>query len=95
MFNRLVVFLLTVLFSVSASAISLNEFSEKLVESHPYFVQLSLSEKTSLINQKSLSTYTDWNINAGLSEAYSSGEDVSSRVYKDLYAKFIYLFIKD
>ena len=61
--------------SFNVSAITLDEFSTKLVESHPYFVQLSLSEKTSLINQKSLSIYTDWNINAGASETYTGGDD--------------------
>ena len=86
MFNRIIISTLTALISLSASAITLNEFSEKLVVSHPYFVQLSLSEKTSLINQKSLSTYTDWNINAGVSETFTGGEDVASRAYKDLYA---------
>ena len=39
--------------SFNVSAITLDDFSTQLVESHPYFVQLSLSEKTSLINQKS------------------------------------------
>ena len=65
MFYRIFIFILTTLLSLSTNAITLDEFSQKLVESHPYFVQLSLSEKTSLINQKSLSTYSDWNINAG------------------------------
>ena len=56
--------------SFNVSAITLDDFSAQLVESHPYFVQLSLSEKMSLINQKSLSIYTDWNINAGASETF-------------------------
>ena len=86
MFNRIIISLFTTLLSLSAYAITLDEFSEKLVESHPYFVQLSLSEKTSLINQKSLSTFTDWNINAGVSETFTGGEYVASRAYKDLYA---------
>ena len=74
------------LISSNASAITLNEFSERLVETHPYFVQLSLSEKTSLLDQKASLTYSDWNINAGASEAFSGGEDSSSRLYKDLYS---------
>ena len=86
MFYRTVLTAFTVLISLNVSAITLSEFSERLVESHPYFVQLSLSEKTSLLNQKTLSTYTDWNIKAGASQAYSGGEDVASRLYKDLYA---------
>ena len=72
--------------SFSVSAITLDDFSTQLVESHPYFVQLSLSEKMSLINQKSLSIYTDWNINAGASETYTGGDDSTSRLYDDLYS---------
>ena len=74
------------LISLNASAITLNEFSERLVETHPYFVQLSLSEKTSLLDQKSSLTYSDWNIKAGASEAFSGGEDTSTRAYKELYS---------
>ncbi len=74
------------LISLNASAITLNEFSQRLVETHPYFVQLSLSEKTSLLDQKSSLTYSDWNIKAGASEAFSGGEDTSSRAYKELYS---------
>ena len=72
--------------SFNVSAITLDDFSTQLVESHPFFVQLSLSEKTSLINQKSLSIYTDWNINAGASETYTGGDDSASRLYDDLYS---------
>ena len=86
MFNRTVLSAFTFMLSQNVGAITLNEFSESLVESHPYFVQLSLSEKTSLLNQKSLSTYTDWNIKAGASETFTGGEDVGSRAYKDLYS---------
>ena len=85
MFNRTVLSAFTFMLSQNVGAITLNEFSESLVESHPYFVQLSLSEKTSLLNQKSLSTYTDWNIKAGASETFAGGEDVGSRLYKDLF----------
>jgi len=74
------------LISLNANAITLYEFSERLVESHPYFVQLSLSEKTSLLDQKSSLTYSDWKIKAGASESYSGGEDSASRLYKDLYS---------
>ena len=74
------------LISLNASAITLNEFSQRLVETHPYFVQLSLSEKTSLLDQKSSLTYSDWNIKAGASEAFSGGEDTSTRAYKELYS---------
>ncbi len=86
MFYRVILVASTCLLSLSASAMTLDEFSERLVESHPYFVQLSLSEKQSLINQKSLSTYNDWNIQAGASETFTGGEDIATRLYKDLYS---------
>jgi outer membrane protein len=77
--------LVFIFFSVNANAITLNEFSAKLIETHPFFVQLSLSEKTSLLDQKASLTYSDWNIKAGASESFSGGEDTSTRLYKDLY----------
>ena len=77
--------LVFIFFTVNANAITLNEFSAKLIETHPFFVQLSLSEKTSLLDQKASLTYSDWNIKAGASESFSSGEDTSTRLYKDLY----------
>ena len=77
--------LVFIFFSVNANAITLNEFSAKLIETHPFFVQLSLSEKTSLLDQKASLTYSDWNIKAGAGESFSSGEDTSTRLYKDLY----------
>ena len=72
------------LMSLNANTMTLNEFSERLVETHPYFVQLSLSEKTSLLDQKSSLTYSDWNIKAGASESFTGGEDTSI-LYDDLY----------
>ena len=78
--------ILLVSLNLNVSAITLSEFSEKLVESHPYFVQLSLSEKSSLIDQKASEIYSDWNIAAGTSQAYTSGEDTSTRAYEELYA---------
>ena len=74
------------LISLNVNAITLTEFSERLVESHPYFIQLSLSEKTSLLDQKSSLSYLDWNIKAGASETYTGGEDSASRLYNDLYS---------
>ena len=74
------------LISSNVNAITLSEFSEKLEEIHPYFIQLSLSEKTSLLNQKLSSTYSDWKIKAAASETFTGGEDSSSRLYKDLYS---------
>ena len=75
-----------ILMSLNANSITLDEFSERLVASHPYFDQLSLSEKTSLLNQKSSLTYSDWNIKAGASETFTQGEDSSSRSYNDLFS---------
>ena len=72
------------LMSLNTNAITINEFSERLVESHPYFIQLSLSEKTSLLDQKASLTYSDWKIKAGASESFSGGEDTST-LYNDLY----------
>ena len=81
MLYRTILSAFTFMLSLNVGAITLNEFSERLVETHPYFVQLSLSESQSLINQKSLSTYTDWKINAGANQSYTGGKDVSSRLY--------------
>ena len=77
--------LVSIFFSVNTNAITLNEFSEKLIETHPFFIQLSLSEKTSLLDQKASLTYSDWSIKAGASESFTSGDDTSTRLYKDLY----------
>ena len=77
---------LLLLISSNVSAITLSEFSSRLVATHPYFVQLSLSEKTSLLDQKSSTIYSDWNINAGASETFTGGEDTASLLYKKLYA---------
>ena len=74
-----------IFFNVNANAITLEEFSAKLIETHPFFIQLSLSEKTTLLDQKASLTYSDWNIKAGASESFSGGEDTSTRLYKDLY----------
>ena len=86
MLYRTILSVFTFMLSLNVGAITLNEFSERLVETHPYFVQLSLSESQSLINQKSLSTYTDWKINAGANQSYTGGKDVSSRLYDNLYS---------
>ena len=39
-----------------------------------------------MLDQKSSLTYSDWNIKAGASEAFSGGEDTSTRAYKELYS---------
>ena len=71
--------------STNVIAITAEEFSAKLMQTHPYFLQLSLSEKVSLVDQKIARTYTDWNIQMGANESFSAGDDISSRLYNDLY----------
>ena len=71
--------------STNVIAITAEEFSAKLMQTHPYFLQLSLSEKVSLVDQKIARTYTDWNIQMSANESFSAGDDISSRLYKDLY----------
>ena len=71
--------------SANVIAITAEEFSAKLMQTHPYFLQLSLSEKVSLVDQKIARTYTDWNIQMGANESFSAGDDISSRLYNDLY----------
>ena len=71
--------------STNVIAITAEEFSAKLMQTHPYFLQLSLSEKVSLLDQKIARTYTDWNIQMGANESFSAGDDISSRLYNDLY----------
>jgi len=71
--------------STNVIAITADEFSTKLMQTHPYFLQLSLSEKVSLIDQKIAKTYTDWNIQMGADESFSAGDDISTRLYNNLY----------
>jgi len=73
------------LLSANAIAVTVEEFSSKLIQTHPFFLQLSLDEKVSLIDQKIARTYTDWNIQMGANESFNSGDDISSRLYNDLY----------
>jgi len=84
MWNRIIcVFCLFL--STNVIAITAEEFSVKLMQTHPFFLQLSLSEKVSLVDQKIARTYTDWNIQMGANESFTAGDDISSRLYKDLY----------
>ena len=71
--------------STNVIAITAEEFSAKLMQTHPFFLQLSLSEKVSLVDQKIARTYTDWNIQMGANESFTAGDDISSRLYKNLY----------
>ena len=71
--------------STNVIAITAEEFSTKLMQAHPFFLQLSLSEKVGLVDQKIARTYSDWNIQIGANESFSAGDDTSSRLYEDLY----------
>ena len=80
-----VLFLFCLSLSFKVSAITIEEFSSELMKSHPYFLQQSLSEKVSIIDQKDALVYSDWTIQAGASESYASGEDQSAKLYDDRY----------
>jgi len=84
MWNRIIC-VLCLFVSNNVIAITVEEFSAKLMQVHPFFLQLSLSEKVSLVDQKIARTYTDWNIQMGANESFSAGDDISSRLYEDLY----------
>ena len=80
-----ILFLFCLCLSFKVSAITIEEFSSELMKSHPYFLQQSLSEKVSIIDQKDALVYSDWTIQAGASESYASGEDQSTKLYDDRY----------
>ena len=84
MWNRIACALCLFL-STNVIAITVEEFSAKLMQVHPYFLQLSQSEKISLVDRKIARTYTDWNIQMGANQSFSAGDDISSRLYDDLY----------
>ena len=72
--------------STNVIAITAEEFSAKLMQAHPFFLQLSLSEKVSLVDQKIARTYSDWNIQIGANESFSAGDDnPTTRLYNDLF----------
>jgi len=72
--------------SSNVIAITAEEFSTKLMQAHPFFLQLSLSEKVSLVDQKIARTYSDWNIQIGANESFSAGDDnPTTRLYNDLF----------
>ena len=80
-----ILYLFCIFFSLKVSAITIEEFSSELLKSHPYFLQQRLSEKVSIIDQKDALVYSDWTIQAGASESYASGEDLSSKLYDSRY----------
>ncbi len=83
MWNRIIC-IFCLFLSTNVIAITVEEFSTKLMQTHPYFLQLSLSEKVSLVDQKAAQTYTDWNIQMGVNESFSAGDDTST-IYDDLF----------
>jgi len=85
MLNR-IASIFCLLLSTNAFSITAEEFSSKLMQTHPFFLQLSLSEKASLIDQKISRTYTDWNIQMGVNQSFTAGDDISSRLYNDLFS---------
>ena len=80
-----ILYLFCIFFSLKVSAITIEEFSSELLKSHPYFLQQTLSEKVSIIDQKDALIYSDWTIQAGASESYASGEDQDVKSYDNRY----------
>ena len=80
--------------STNAIAITAEEFSAKLMQTHPFFLHLSLSEKVSLIDQKIARTYTDWNIQLGANESLMQGKTSlldSIRIFIPQVTRFLLL----
>ncbi len=80
-----ILYLFCIFFSLKVNAITIEEFSSELLKSHPYFLQQTLSEKVSIIDQKDALIYSDWTIQAGASESYASGEDQDVKSYDNRY----------
>ncbi len=80
-----ILYLFCIFFSLKVNAITIEEFSSELLKSHPYFLQQTLSEKVSIIDQKDALIYSDWAIQAGASESYASGEDQDVKSYDNRY----------
>jgi len=76
--------LCVIAFCFEASALSVDEYTSALIKTHPYFLQLSLSEKASLIEQQAALSYTDWNIRGSVNNSATSGDNLDSRPYSDL-----------
>jgi len=71
-------------FCAKASALSVDEYTSALIKTHPYFLQLSLSEKASLVDQQAALTYTDWNIRGSINNSNTSGNQLPTRLYSNL-----------
>ncbi len=81
--NNLLILLLAA-FSAKGSAITVNDYTSALIKTHPYLLQLTLSEKESLIEQKAADTYTDWTISSSVDNTNTEGDDITARLYNDL-----------
>ena len=49
------------------SALTVDEYTDALLQNHPYFLQLSLAEKAALVGEKVALTYTDWSLASSFS----------------------------
>jgi len=81
--NKILTLCFVVLYT-EASALSVAEYTTALIKTHPYFLQLSLSEEASLIDQQAALTYTDWSIRGSVNNSNASGDHLASRSYSDL-----------
>ena len=71
-------------FCTEANSLSVDDYIAALIEKHPYFLQLSLSEKASFIDQQTKLSYTDWNItslvnNVNYSDYHQNSYEFSAR----------------
>lgn len=73
-----------VVLCTETSALSVDEYTSALIKIHPYFLQLSLSEEASLIDQQAALAYTDWSVRGSVSNSNTSGDHLASRLYSDL-----------
>ena len=61
------------------SALTVDEYTDALLQNHPYFLQLSLAEKAALVGEKVALTYTDWSLVSSFS---NTNNDLNTTVYK-------------
>lgn len=59
------------------SALTVDEYTDALLQNHPYFLQLSLAEKAALVGEQLALTYTDWSLAGSL-----NNNDLNNTVYK-------------
>ncbi len=66
------------------NALTVDDYTNKLLKNHPYFLQLSLAEKAALVGEKVALTYTDWSMVGSLNNTNTDGDSLTSRTYNDL-----------